>query len=305
MSLVSLEFTAVSKWYGQISALTQLSLSIGPGVTGLVGQNGAGKSTLLKLACGVLRPSLGEVRVCGAAPQTTAVRRRIGYCPDLDRFYERLTGLQFVTWMLRLGGIAGAEARRRATATLVQLGLGEAMHRGIAGYSLGMRQRVKLAQAFAHEPDVVLLDEPLTGLDPVARHEIAAQIHALGARGAAVLVSSHVLHELQNVAERFVLMHQGRLLADGKVSDLRAQLADRPRRVFVASPAPRVLAARLCSLDEVAGVEIGAAGVELETSGGTDLWRELTRIGAGSEGLVVGVTPLDDSLEAVFGYLVS
>lgn len=300
-----LSFEGVSKWYGQVSALSEVSFAVGPGVTGLVGQNGAGKSSLLKLACGVLRPSLGEVRVGESSPRSAATRRRIGYCPDLERLYETLSGRAFVTWMLRLSGIPRAEARRRAESILEQFGLADSMHRRIRGYSKGMRQRVKLAQALVHEPDLVLLDEPLSGLDPVARHEIGELIVGLGRRGAAVLVSSHVLHELENVAERFVLVHQGRLIAEGGVIELRDQLADRPRIISLKSSDPRALAARLCEFGSMEGLRISDDVVTVEVTRGGEMFARLTELGADPQGLVLEMTSLDADLESVFGYLVA
>ena len=305
MSGAVLEFQAVSKWYGQVSALTEVAFRVEPGVTGLVGQNGAGKSTLMKLACGLLRPSLGLGTIGGDPPTRAAARSRIGYCPDLDRFYESMSGVRFVTWMLRLTGAGRRDAARRAAESLDRLGLGDAMHRRIAGYSKGMRQRVKLAQALAHEPDVVLLDEPLTGLDPVARKEIGGIVREMAEGGAAVLVSSHVLHELQAVAQRFVLMHQGRLMAEGSVAELRDQMADRPLKVALASDRPRALAARLCDLDGVEAVRFDDESVVVDVRSGATLWPSVTEIGAEPEGLVLGVRTLDDDLESVFGYLVT
>ncbi len=302
MAAASLQFVSVSKWYGQVSALTEVGFEVGSGVTGLVGQNGAGKSTLMKLAGGLLRPSIGRVLVCGRSPEEPAARAAIGLCPDQERLYEGMSGLRFVTWMLRLSGRRRG-ARAAAAELLEQLGLGDAMHRRIGGYSKGMRQRVKLAQAIGHQPSVLLLDEPLTGLDPVARHEIGQLVRDLGGRGVAVLVSSHVLHELQAVADRFVLMHQGRLTAEGGVSELREQLRDRPRRVELQSPTPRALAAQLCAIDDVAGVRVEADRVVVDASGTSVLWGALTEIGSG--GLIRELRPIDDDLESVFGYLVT
>jgi ABC-2 type transport system ATP-binding protein len=298
-----LEFIAASKWYGQIAALSQVTVQFKPGVVGLVGQNGAGKSTLLKLACGLLRPSQGEVRVCGGSPTDASVRRCIGYCSDLDRYYEHLTGRVFVTWMLRLAGLGRSQAAQRAVDLLEELGLGGEMDRTIAGYSKGMRQRVKLAQALGHDPAVMLLDEPLTGLDPVARHEVGELIRGLGDRGRVVLVSSHVLHELQAVAERVVLIHQGRLLAEGTVDELREQLDHQPRKLFLRSDDPRALASRLFTVSQVSSVAVAADGVNIETAGGHGVHENLTQLGA--DGLVLEIVPRDDSLDSVFGYLVS
>ncbi|MHC5063403.1 MAG: ABC transporter ATP-binding protein [Planctomycetota bacterium] len=300
-----IEFLGVSKWYGQVSALVDMSFSVQSGVTGLVGQNGAGKSTLMKLAVGLLRPSLGQVDVEGGSPLVPEIRRCLGYCPDLDSFYEDLNGLTFVTWMLRIHGYSAAEAKRRARESLQRFGMGEVMGRKIRGYSKGMRQRIKLAQALAHEPKVVFLDEPMTGLDPVARHQMSEAIRELGESGVSVMVSSHVLHELQSVVDRVLLIHQGRLMAEGTVSDLRRQLEDRPHRLRLRSRHPRELAARLTSLEVVSGLTFTHDGLELATAGGDGLFQTLTELGADQGQLVDEIAPVDDSLEAVFGYLVS
>jgi len=300
---VPLEFLAVSKWYGQIAALSEVTVRFAPGVTGLVGQNGAGKSTLLKLACGLLRPSQGEVRVAGDSPARTSARRHIGYCPDLDKYDDHVTGREFVTRMLRLSGLGRSRARERAGELLSELSLGAAMDRAIAGYSKGMRQRVKLAQALGHDPAIMLLDEPLSGLDPVARHEVGELIRGLGESGRVVVVSSHILHELQAVAARVVLIHQGRLLAEGTVDDLREQLDDRPRKLFLRSTDPRALASRMFQMAPVSSVAMATDGVQVETSGGQGFHQEITQLGA--DGLIQEIVPRDDSLDSVFGYLVS
>ena len=303
---LGLRFESVSKWYGQVSALTDLSFEIRGGVTGLVGKNGAGKSTIIKLSCGLLAPSQGVVVVGDEMPsKSIAVRRRIGLCPDLDRCYEQLSGRCFVAWMLRVSGHSARAADARAKEVLLELGLGAAMDRRIGGYSKGMRQRVKLAQAIAHEPGLLVLDEPMTGLDPVARHELGKTIHDLGARGVGVLVSSHVLHELEAIVDRVLVVHQGRLIASGTVAELRSEMADRPLQVLVRSPRPRELAARLVNSGTVQGIEIQAQGLRLCTAGGAAFHTELTAIGAEQDGLVSELLPLDDSLEAVFDYLVS
>ena len=301
-----LDFHSVSKWYGQVSALTDLSFGICGGVTGLVGRNGAGKSTIIKLACGLLCPSQGSIEIANEQPsKSAALRRSIGLCPDLDRCYEEQSGRTFVAWMLRLCGFTGKAARMRAGEVLAELGLGAAMDRRIATYSKGMRQRVKLAQAIAHDPGLLVLDEPMNGLDPVARHELGQAVTALAARGVTVLVSSHVLHELEAIVDRVLVVHQGKLIAAGSVAELRAEMADRPFQVQVRSPRPRVLAARLVQSGTVLGVEIEEQRLLLRTAGGAAFHGALTTIGAEPEGLVTEVQPLDDSLEAVFGYLVS
>ena len=304
MSDPLLQFEKVSKWYGQVSALMDVTFAVGAEVVGLVGRNGAGKSTLMKLACGLLWPSLGRVAVAGSDAGTMAARGSLGFCPDTDRIYERQTGCQFVSWMLRLHGVGGVASRQRAGEVLEQLGLGENMHRRIGEYSKGMRQRVRLAQALAHRPRVVLLDEPMNGLDPIARHDLAQQIAALAAGGTGVLVSSHVLHELEAMVDRVVLIHQGRLLAEGPVAELRGQLRGKPHRLRLGSERPRELSAALVRLPQVLGVQFGDGAVEVALSGEPGFYRTLTALGADSAGLVHEAVPLDDSLASVFGYLV-
>ncbi|MEY2982996.1 MAG: putative transporter ATP-binding protein YxlF [Planctomycetota bacterium] len=297
-----IEFRGVSKWYGQVAALTDVSVKIDGGIVGLVGRNGAGKSTMMNLLAGLLRPSRGEVLVDGVEPWRADTRRRIGFCPDVDSFYEDLSGHAFVAWLLRLHGLRAREARELAAHAMDRVGLTDAMHRTIRGYSKGMRQRVKLAQALARDPSTLLLDEPMTGLDPIARHDITALVVSLHEAGVTVLVSSHVLQELEEIAVRVLLVHQGRLLADGSVHELRRLLEDRPYRLLIHSPRPRDVAARLTAVAVVRGLTLDQEAVEVETDGGGDLFATLTELGA--EGLIEEVRPLDDDLEAVFAYLV-
>ncbi len=297
-------YQSVSKWYGQVSALMDVSLSVGAEVVGLVGRNGAGKSTLMKLAGGLLNPSLGEVRICGAVAGSRDANAVLGFSPDIEKLYDRCSGRQFVSWMLRLHGYSASAARARASETLDELGLGAHMHRPIREYSKGMRQRVRLAQALAHRPRALLLDEPMTGLDPIARHELSERIQQLGKSGLCVLVSSHVLHELEAIVDRVALVHQGRLVAEGPVSELRGQLSEQPHKVRIATKEPRALGSRLLALRHVLGIEIGQDGVNVALNGEPGFYAALTAIGAEPNGLVHEVRPLDDSLASVFGYLV-
>jgi ABC-2 type transport system ATP-binding protein len=297
-------YQSVSKWYGQVSALMDVSLSVGAEVVGLVGRNGAGKSTLMKLAGGLLNPSLGEVRICGAVAGSRDANAVLGFSPDIEKLYDRCSGRQFVSWMLRLHGYSASAARARAAETLDELGLGAHMHRPIREYSKGMRQRVRLAQALAHRPRALLLDEPMTGLDPIARHELSERIQQLGKSGLCVLVSSHVLHELEAIVDRVALVHQGRLVAEGPVSELRGQLSEQPHKVRIATKEPRALGSRLLALRHVLGIEIGQDGVNVALNGEPGFYAALTAIGAEPNGLVHEVRPLDDSLASVFGYLV-
>lgn len=299
-----LQFDSVTKWYGSVAALLDVSFDVRTEVVGLVGKNGVGKSTLMKLAVGLLAPSQGQVRVCGFPSQTIDARARIGFCPDFDRLYEPLSGVNFVAWMLRYHGLGGRAARNRAEEILSELGLAENMRRPIREYSKGMRQRVRLGQALAHGPSFVLLDEPMTGLDPVARAELSDHIRELPKRGVGVLVSSHVLHELEAVVDRVVLVHQGRLLADGKIHELRDKLPERPHRLRLRGARPRALAAELTQWPQVEGIAVRDDQLEVSLLGQRDFYDRLTALAADWQGGLHEIAPLDDDLAAVFGYLV-
>lgn len=299
-----LEFDRVTKWYGAVTALMDVSFRVGREVVGLVGRNGVGKSSLLKLAAGLLQPSQGEVRVLGLPANGRAARAQLGFCPDLDRLYEPLRGRDFVAWMLRYHGVSPKAARERAEQVLVDLGLGEHMHRRIRDYSKGMRQRIRLAQALAHRPRIVLLDEPMTGLDPVARSELAAAIVALPRQGVGVLVSSHVLHELEAIVDRVVLVHQGRLLAEGCVADLRDQIPGKPKTFRIAGGNLRGLAARLVALPQVAGVSLADDSLAVTVAEVAGFHRALTELAAAWPEGIREIAPLDDDLAFVFEHLV-
>jgi ABC-2 type transport system ATP-binding protein len=228
----TLEYVRASKWYGPVIALNDVTTAVGPGVTGLLGPNGAGKSTFLKLAAGQLAPSQGEVRVLGRISWgSPELFHRVGICPEPDAFWESLTGLQFLTALLSLTGFDEAEGRRRAEAALEQVALADARNRKIGGYSKGMRQRIKLAQALAHDPEVLLLDEPLSGMDPVNRRRIVDLVKKLGREGRTVLVSSHILHEVEAMTRRVLLIHNGRILAEGDVREIRDLMDEHPHTV--------------------------------------------------------------------------
>ncbi len=300
----ALRFESVTKWYGSVAALLDVSFEVGREVVGLVGKNGVGKSTLMKLAVGLLAPSQGEVRVGAHVRGSRAARPDIGFPPDFDPLYEPLSGTAFVAWMLRFHGFGLRDARARAEQVLVELGLGENMHRPIREYSKGMRQRVRLGQALAHRPRFLLLDEPMTGLDPVARAELSETIRALPTRGVGVLVSSHVLHELEAVVDRVVLVHQGRLLADGRIGELRERMPARPHRLRLSGARPRELGAELLRWPEVEGVTLVGDALELSLAGQPTFYERLTALAVGWGGGIHEVVPLDDDLASVFGYLV-
>jgi ABC-2 type transport system ATP-binding protein len=303
-----IEFDGVSKWYGNVIGLNKLSLAIPPGVTGLLGPNGAGKSTLLQLATGQLRPSQGTVRVLGQQVwDNPALNRHVGLCPEQDAFYEWMTGYDFVRTCARLSGLSRSEAKSAAETAMSRVGMTEHMKRAIKGYSKGMRQRTKIAQSLVHEPRVLFLDEPLSGTDPVARRDLIEIIRGLANAGASVLVSSHVLHEIQSLTPNIVLLHRGRLVAEGHVREIRDLIDQHPHRIVLVCDQPRNLAARLAAWDDVTGIQFSDAEsrILVETRQPDAFYTRLPALVASD-----GLTPRevysdDDNLEAVFKYLVN
>ncbi len=307
MSGALIQAEQLGRWYGQVVGLSDLSLEIERGVSGLVGPNGAGKSTFLKLVAGEIRASRGSIRVLGYEPFANAeLFRRAGFCPQQEALYEDMTGLEVVRFLLRLHGFSAGEATRRAHEALDRVGLTDARTRRVGGYSKGMRQRTKIAQALAHGPELIVADEPFNGLDPVGRAEMTALLAELGREGVSVLVSTHVLHEVEALTRQMVLLHRGRLLAQGSVGEVRQLLSRRPRRVEVRARAPRRLARALIELDFVSSVQIAEqeGRVSIETTDLERFFGELTPIAAQARAGVTSLESHDASLEAVFDYLV-
>jgi ABC-2 type transport system ATP-binding protein len=303
-----IEFRSVSKWYGNVIGLNNLSLRIPTGVTGLLGPNGAGKSTLLQLATGQLRPSQGEVRVLGETVwNNPRLNRALGLCPEQDAFYEWMTGRDFITTCARLSGLARPEAHAAALRALERVGMTEHMDRAIRGYSKGMRQRTKLAQALVHDPDVLFLDEPLTGTDPVARRDLIDVILDLGRHGRSVLVSSHVLHEVQALTPNIVLLNHGRLVAEGNVRQIRDLIDKHPHRIVLVSADDRELAARLVRFEDVEAVRMlgKERGILVETRAPDAFYARLPGLSLEPGLAIQEVYSEDDNLEAVFKYLVN
>ncbi|HEY8233765.1 MAG: ABC transporter ATP-binding protein [Vicinamibacterales bacterium] len=301
-----LEFTRASRWYGAVIALNDVTTQIPPGVTGLLGPNGAGKSTFLKLAAGQLQPSQGEVKLLGVpAWGSPEVFHRVGLCPEADAFWENLTGLAFLTTLLRLTGYDEPECRRRAEDALHQVALLDAKDRKIGGYSRGMRQRVKLAQAIAHDPEVLLLDEPVTGMDPVNRRRVIDLVKRLGREGKTVVVSSHILYEVEAMTKRVLLVHNGRILAEGDVREIRDLLDEHPHTVALRAREPRRLASAVVGWPSVLSVRIDPEGgwLTVETSRPDEFYGGLHA--AALESGVVEMHSPDENLESVFRYLVA
>jgi ABC-2 type transport system ATP-binding protein len=296
----------VSKWYGQVSGLNDVTVSIPPGITGLLGPNGAGKSTFMKLMTGQLKPSQGTIRVLGEPIWgNPPVFARIGFCPEQDAFYDRMTGLEWVTALVRLNGLDGAEADAAAKRALDQVDLMDAAGKKIGAYSKGMRQRVKLAQALVHDPELLILDEPLTGMDPIMRRRTIRFIKDWARAGKHIIVSSHILHEIEAMTSNILLINNGRILAEGNVHQIRDLIDTHPHTVFVRGADPRALARKFMAEDDVLSLKFEPGAVIVETSRPDNFYARLTDLAASGEaGRIDEVQSPDDNLQAVFKYLV-
>ena len=293
--------TDVSVWFGQKVALSDLSCSFGPGVTGLLGPNGAGKTTLMRAMCGLITASQGSVDVLGEDPRhSRAIQSRIALVPEEEAVPEALTVRHLVRYQATLAGIGDPDA---VEAAIAEVDLTDVADRSLGGFSKGMRQRAKVAAALVTGPDVLVLDEPLNGADPVQRVALIELFRALGDRGRTVIVSSHVLHEVERLAERVIVLLHGRLAAAGGHRAIRDAMADRPRRVLVETDDNRSLASALLALRPVTAVELSPAGVIVATSSAADLALALPGIARRSGVRLRQVRPLDESLESVFAEL--
>lgn len=294
----------VSKWYGPVIGLNDVTLEIEPGITGLVGHNGAGKSTLIKLLTGELHPTLGQVRIRGYRAWSAAAKRHIGHCPDVDAFYEEMSGRAFVRTIARLHGFGARGARERTEDVLGQVGMADRADRPLATYSKGMRQRIKLAQALVHDPDLIVLDEPLNGVDPVGRVELIGLFRELRARGKAILISSHLLDEMDTLADRILFICRGRILASGSLEEIRAMLDDHPMKIRITTPDARQLATRLLGLDSVQAVELsGPDEMLLQIQRSKEFYGLLADVVTREAIDIERLQVIDASTEAVFDYL--
>jgi len=297
----------LSKWYGNILGLSEVSLEVRPGITGLLGPNGAGKSTLMKILTGQLRPSLGRALIWGEKIWNNfRLFNRIGYCPEHDSFYEQTTGWQFLTGLLRLFPFSPAEAAGRAERALATVELLSDKDRLIRGYSRGMRQRLKVAQALAHDPDLLILDEPLNGLDPLGKRRIIRLIKDLKNDNKTVLLSSHVLPEVEALTRDIILIHQGKILASGDIHELRDLIDSHPHIIALRCDRPRELAARLVREPFILKVQLGGQPDSLivETDNRDRFFSLLPELVMDMGLAVDEITSPDDNLQAVFDYLV-
>lgn len=297
-----------SRWYGQVIGVNDVTCAIGPGITALLGPNGAGKSTLLKLITGQLRPTTGQVRVFDQRPFANGnVYRRLGYCPEVEGCYDDMTGREFVTMLAAMAGLRGAALKSAVDSAIDLAGMAAYADQPIGGYSKGMRQRAKVAQAVVHQPDVLILDEPFNGLDPVARREMSTLLHDQASAGKCIVVSSHILYEVEQMTHTILLMHRGRLLAQGNVFQIRSLIDAHPHRIRIRCgrarelarlliAEPFILSARLDSLDPTE--------VAVETRQPEAFYERFPEIVLTNAIAIDSFDSPDNNLEAVFRYLV-
>lgn len=307
MSAPLVELRNVSRWYGEVIGINRVTVELRPGITGLLGPNGCGKSTMMNLISGMMPPSQGEVLVRGRPVwRNPDAMETLGYCTQVDAFYERMTGFDFLSGLLCVRGYSVAGARRAAEVAMERVRMTPNMNRRIQSYSKGMRQRTKVALAIAHDPSIVILDEPLDGLDAVGRHEMIDLIHEFGKEGRSVLISSHILHEIEAMTNNILLLNGGYLLAEGDVREVRQTLSKHPHRILLRCSEPRRAALYFLQQDHIisAKVEEDDEAVVLET-------RDIDRFHEGLNHLVLEerfevslVTVADENISSIFGYLV-
>ncbi len=300
-------FDNVSKFYGEILGVNRVNLHIAPGITSLVGPNGAGKSTLMNLMTGLLRPTRGSITVVGIpTDQPERLFRRVGYCTQFDSFPRGMTGREFINSFLLVHGFEQKRATELTQVALERVNLVEAADRKVAGYSKGMRQRIRLAQSIAHEPVVLILDEPLNGLDPMVRAETIALFRKLAAEGLHLIISSHILHEVDMMSDRVVLVNNGYIVAEGNIHGVRDEMEEHPMQILIRCDQPSKLAAYVFAQDHVVEARLhdDRGGLFIKTRDADRFYLLLNRVVADGELNVESVAPVDDDMSAVYQYLI-
>jgi ABC-2 type transport system ATP-binding protein len=299
----TIEVKGLSKWFGNKVAVSELSVNFSPGITGLLGPNGAGKTTMMRVVAGLQVPSQGSVSILGKDPRTDPeIYRKVALVPEDDAVYVHLTASEFVTLAARLSGVDNIERRVVDAIDLVEMS--DSSDRKLDGFSKGMRQRIKVAAALVSGPEILLLDEPLNGADPVQRARLIALFRRLGDEGRTVLVSSHVLAEVERMTDQVVAMVDGRLAAMGHISEIRSAMSDKPRRVYIETDHTRRLGSALLQLDGVVGIELDDDRLTLQVTDAQGFARGIPKILADGNYAVTRIEPTDESLESVFRYLV-
>jgi ABC-2 type transport system ATP-binding protein len=299
-------FEDVSKFYGEILGVNRVNLSIPPGVTSLVGPNGSGKTTLMNLMTGLVRPTRGRISVLGMNPtEPEKLFKILGYSTQFDSFPKGLTGFQFVCSYLRLGGSDAQAAEQLAWRVIERVNLMEAANRNVAGYSKGMRQRIRLAQALCNNPRVLVLDEPLNGLDPLARAEMIALFRAVAAEGCYVIISSHILHEVDAISDQVVMLSNGYVVAEGPIHSLRSEIREQPAQILVRCDRPRELASEVLKSEQTMEVRIhnDGRGLLIKTLDADRFYLMLNHIALNGIG-IESVTPADDDVNSIYEYLI-
>jgi ABC-2 type transport system ATP-binding protein len=307
MERTDIQFDNISKFYGEVLGVNRVRLSIPPGITSLVGPNGSGKTTLMNLMTGLLQPTEGSIAVLGIPPSDPErLFRKMGYCTQYDAFPKAATGRSFVSSYLRVHGLSNARVNELTDKALERVGLTDAAGRKVAGYSKGMRQRIKLAQAIAHEPEVLVLDEPLNGLDPMARAEMIALFQELAAAGGHLIISSHILHEVDLISDQVILLNQGYVVAEGNIRGVRDEMDDRPLQIMIRCDNPSVLAARVFDVDSVVEARIhdDGNGLLVSTRDAGRFFLLLNKVVLDCNLKIEAVAPADDDVHAVYQYLI-
>lgn len=307
MTLAVIETEKLSKWYGNVLGLNDITLKIEPGITGLLGPNGAGKSTFLKLITGQIKPNIGSVKVQGEEIRNNYdLFSTIGFCPEQDAFYEDMSGWVFLKYLLHLHQFSMDESETRATEALEFVELLKDKDRNIRSYSRGMRQRLKFAQAIAHDPNIIILDEPLNGLDPLGRRKIIRLVKTFAKEGKTIIVSSHVLPEVESMTKKIILIHQGKIFAQGDIHYIRDLIDTHPHIISVKCNNPRLLASKFIHEDFVMNVHFGQEknSLQLEITNRDKFFSLLPSLVVENKIDVLEITSPDDNLQAVFDYLI-
>lgn len=300
------EVEGLSKWFGEVIALNNLTMTLDKGVTGLLGPNGAGKSTFFKLALGLYRPSRGSIRILGSLPRNNLdILARIGYCPEIDKFYDNMTGYEFVYTLNRCWGMSRKDARKASLDACEVVRMTERMDDPIDEYSKGMRQRIKIAQALSTKPELLLLDEPMAGLDPKGREEMFSLIRTLGAEGNSVIVSSHILYEIERVTDNVVLLYQGSILAQGRVREIRDLIDDHPHTITIQCRDPHALSSHFAQETSTLGLEFNNNTLTLRTRDPNGSFQKLNELARDGLVDIREMNCSDDDLQSVFDYLVT
>jgi ABC-2 type transport system ATP-binding protein len=299
-------FEDVSKFYGEILGVNRVNLSIPPGVTSLVGPNGSGKTTLMNLMTGLVHPTRGRIEVLGLRPnEPEKLFKILGYSTQFDSFPKGLTGFQFVGAYLRVAGFDSQTANQLAWRAIERVNLTDAAHRNVAGYSKGMRQRIRLAQALCHNPRVLVLDEPLNGLDPLARAEMIALFRAVASEGCYVIISSHILHEVDAISDQVILLSNGYVVAEGQIHNVRSEIREHPAQILIRCDRPRDLAAKIMESEHILEVRIhnDERGLLIKTRDADSFYLMLNHVALNGVD-IESVAPADDDVNSVYEYLI-